>query len=241
MRKITLIAFGILLSIVFFGAESRARSNAITEAYLKAFGRPPEPKEIDYWKKADGFGNNSNKLIASLKNYLVSPQGEPELIGVINRSYMGSFARAPKNKENLYWKNEIYAKKFGYEDLIKFHREWLKSDKGSADRTYAITQGYLTGIGRAPHPGDLEYWREKIKQDGSNYTDIVNANITFILETGNHKEFIETVKRAYAAANLPAPSGSQITAIRLKIQDKPMVFSKLVEFVKNFKGTNKID
>lgn len=262
MKKVTFLLSAIFLTAALFGwnlsavsaqdIASNEREEHINVAYREVFGRNPNPKERQYWKNQFGWTHASNvdegedaskafkKLKGWLRDYLVKPEGEPELIGVLNRSYKNSFGREPKKEENAYWKKEIYAKKFGYEDLVKFQREWLKSDQGSADRAYLIMQAYLNGIGRAPNPADSEYWQGKIKSDGTVYKELLNAVITYILggSQTQAEEFRETVKRAFAAAKMPVPSNDDVVQIRLRIQNKKLDFKQLTEYVASKKWAN---
>lgn len=244
----------IALTLAVFGfasaTETRAQLNlkgtgafggCVSDAYQIAYGRSASPPELGNWRKAgfdesDCRSDEKERLIEKLKAIFRTGAGYVELNGMITRCYKHSFAREPKAGDLKYWITEIQINKknLGYSELMNAQRQWLKDEKNQADRTYAIYQAYLNGIGRAPYPGDLEYWRNKMTQDGSNYTDCLKANIAYILGStqAQAKEFSETVKRAYAKAGLQAPTSDQIAQIRVKIQNRKLDFNDMVEFVK---------
>ncbi len=237
-------AFGLALA-----AESRAQINmkgtgafggCVSEAYKIAYGRSASPQELGEWRKA-GFDesdcspyDDTPQVAEKLKAKLRTAQGATELANAIRRGYEDSFGRKPKTEESSYWTTEIAGKQknFGYMDIINAHRLWLKDEKNQPDRTYATYQAYLNGIGRVPNPGDLDYWRNRMKQEGLNYTDCYKANIIYI--TGNSpsqvQERLETIKRAFAVVRLPMTPERQSQISALVVKKKPD-FNRLKELI----------
>jgi hypothetical protein len=246
-RLFTLICLAIFACLS--AVESRAQitmkgtgawNGCVVEAYQQAFGRSASPQELSVWKKIGADNSDcgpevNSRVLEALKSKLRAPEGAKELADTISRAYQHSFGRAPNAGDLNYWTAEIFARQqnLGYAEIMNSHRLWLKNDKNQGDRTYAVYQAYLNGIGRAPNPGDLEYWRNRMKEDGSNYTDCLKANVLYI--TGNSpaqvQERLETIKRAFAVAKLGSPNGpmqSQMSA--LVVQKKPH-FKRLTELV----------
>jgi hypothetical protein len=219
--------------------NDEASNGCVSNAYRIVFGRSPQPPELVDWRKAGFDDTNCGsapyvEVIQKLKATLRTPQGANELANTIRRGYEDSFGRKPKTDESDYWTIEIVAKQknFGYMDIIDAHRLWMKDEKNLAYRTYATYQAYLNGIGRAPFPGDLEYWRNRMKQEGLNYKDCYKANITYI--TGNSpaqvQERLETIKRAFAVARLPMTAERQSQISVLVVKKKPD-FKRLTELI----------
>jgi hypothetical protein len=251
MLKKSLLLFVCLIAFGFASAaESYAQLNTkgaaafggcVSDAYQIAFGRSASPQELGEWRKAGFDEANCNpyddtpQVVEKLKATLRTPQGAKELANTIKRGYEDSLGRAPKAADLDYWTTEIAGKQknLGYTDIINAHRLWLKDDKHQADRTYAIYQAYLNGIGRAPSAGDLEYWRNRMKQDGSNYLDCFKANIIYITGSSSAQvqERQETIKRAFAMAHLAPPTPQmQSQTSALIVQKKPH-FKRLTELV----------
>jgi hypothetical protein len=249
MLKKCLFTLLLLIAFSLAAGESRAQLNTkgagawndcVAEAYRLVFGRSASPQELGNWRKA-GVDNSecgpeaSEQVVAKLKASLRTPQGANELADTIRRSHEDSFGRAPKAAELSFWTTEIAGKQknLGYKEMLDAHRQALKDDKNQSDRTYAIYQAYLNGIGRAPNPGDLDYWRNRMKQDGSNYTDCLKANAAYI--AGNSadqvKERLETIKRAFATARLAPPTPEMQSQTSALIVKRKPIFKPLTELI----------
>jgi hypothetical protein len=240
MRKIASAAGVILLLGTACLFEARAQlggdkfkesnaSDSYTRGYLEVFGRPPLPKESQYWRKQQ---MPYSQMINEMKAWLRKPEGAQDLSETIERSYQNSFGRAPKPEELAYWQAEVKAKHYGYTHLIEHSRQWLKGG-GAAEREPLIKRAYEQAFGRNPTGEELSYWQQQIGKDGTNYSELVEKCIDWMLGSSPEQiaELKGTIKRAYLATKRPAPSDAQTKHWMVQASAKRLTYQLLVILV----------
>lgn len=239
MKRILLIVIGFVLAGTLFAAETRAQfkggadlresSVNIAGVFQKVFGRDPTAAEK---AESQSLANDSAALEANLKASLKQPKGAEELRLVIDRAYNRSFGRASTANNLAYWQARIKNENLGYADLMNASREWLK--KNATERQETIQRAYLWALGRDPLPGDMDYWSQEVQANGTNYVEIRDACVNYML--GSKKAQIEELRdvilRAHQAANLPTPKESEIKKWMTEVSAKKFTYHKLVKELK---------
>ncbi|HEX8844437.1 MAG TPA: hypothetical protein VF791_07325 [Pyrinomonadaceae bacterium] len=239
LRRILLTVIGFVLAGTLFAAETRAQFKGGADlrepgmntagVFQKVFGRDPTAAEKAEWAS---LANDEAVLESNLKTLLKQPKGAEELRLVIDRAYNRSFGRASTAKNMAYWQARIKNEILGYADLMNASREWLK--KNATERQETIQRAYLWALGRDPLPGDMDYWSQEVQAKGTNYVEIRDACVNYML--GSKKDQIEELRgvilRAHAAANLPAPKDSEIKKWMVEVSAKKFTYHRLVKELK---------
>jgi hypothetical protein len=194
MRRIASAAGVLLLLGTACLSEARAQfggdkfkessaSDSYTRGYLEVFGRPPLPKESQYWRKQQ---MPYSQMINEMKAWLRKPEGAKDLSETIERSYQNSFGRAPTADELAYWQSEVKAKHYGYTHIVEHSRTWLKGG-GADERVALIKRAYERAFGRSPTAKEIDYWREQVRDNGTNYSELVEKCIDWMLGREVHR------------------------------------------------------
>ncbi len=151
-------------------------------------------------------------MVDELKAWLRKPEGAQDLSETIERSYMNSFGRAPSPSELGYWVSEVKAKHYGYSHIVDYSRAWLKTAAGSGEREPLIERAYKRAFGRPAKPNEVSYWRAQIGKDGTNFTDLVEKCVSYMLGSSPEQlgELSDTIRRAHKALGRPAPGDAQM-------------------------------
>jgi hypothetical protein len=242
MRKIVSVTCLVILLGVGCAAEARAQFGAgekfkestaaesYAEGHLEVFGRPPLPNEATYWKAQQ---LTRTQMIDQLKLWLRKPEGSGELSATIERSYMNSFGRKPTPEELAYWQAEVKAKHYGYTHIIDASRQWLKSAAGAADREPTIDRAYTRAFGRKAKPQEMSYWKSKMQQEGTTFTELVDRCIDWMLGSGPEQigELKGTILRAYSALKRSPPNEDQLKYWMAQASAKRLTYQLLVALI----------
>lgn len=242
MRKIASAAGVILLLGTACLFEARAQlgggefkessaSDSYTRGYLEVFGRPPVPKESQYWRKQQ---MPYSQMINEMKAWLRKPEGAKDLSETIERSYENSFGREPKPDELAFWQSEVKAKHYGYTHIVEHSRQWLKQNGGN-ERVEVIERAYNHAFGRTPTPAERSYWDKQIAKDGTNYSELVEKCIDWMLGSSPEqiKDLKETINRAHQFAGRPAPNDAQMKHWMTQVGAKRLTFRTLLVLIKS--------
>lgn len=212
--------------------ESKA-SDSYTRGYMEVFGRPPVPKESQYWRQQQ---MPYSQMIDEMKAWLRKPEGAKDLSETIERSYQNSFGRAPKPDELAYWRSEVKAKHYGYTHIIQHSRDWIKKN-GDKEREEVIERAYKHAFGRLPKYSELSYWDKQMAKDGTNYSELVEKCIDWMLGSSPEqiKDLRETIKNAYMFAGKPSPNEAQMNHWMAEASAKRLTFQTLLILVKKSK------
>ena len=196
---------------------------------MEVFGRPPLPKESDYWRKQQ---MPYSQMINEMKAWLRKPEGAKDLSETVERSYQNSLGRAPTSDELAYRQSEVKAKHYGYTHIIDYSRQWLKGG-GAAEREPLIRRAYERAFGRPPTASELGYWQQQIGKDGTNYSELVEKCIDWMLGSSPDQiaELKGTIRRAYLATKRPAPSEAQTKHWMTQVSAKRLTYQLLVILV----------
>ena len=171
-----------------------------------------------------------SQMIDELKAWLRKPEGAGDLSETIERAYMNSFGRAPSSGELAYWQSEVKAKHYGYSHIVDYSRQWLKSAGGSGEREPLIVRAYRRAFGRPAKANEISYWKAQIQKDGTNYSDLVDKCVAYMLGSAPEQigELKETIVRAHSAAGRPAPTENQMKHWMSQTSAQRLTFEALV-------------
>jgi hypothetical protein len=122
-----------------------------------------QEQTIQLCKNAN-YSNNNNSTI---------PDDYRQLSTMINSSYQEVFGRDPSTEETKYWVRRSQSESLNRNRLIEYHRQWLK---GGGDLDGTIIRSYKAVLARQPNRGEINYWRERIRQSGEIYTDLLEVH-----------------------------------------------------------------
>jgi len=247
MKKILLIALGLLFVNGLMVAESRAQpqrrtppgpakitnnESLINDAFHAAFGRNATAGEIDQWKKSD---LTKDDLVAKLVESLKSRAGAEELRKTIERSYPNSFGRGPAPKEIDFWQLEAKAKGYGFDGLYAAYRDWLKTPAADSERKSIVFKSCFEALGRIPNVSESNQWRDMIEKTGEAYFQMVifTHNLLFAGNPDYEKERNGMIKRAFLTAGKPQPTDGDYKFWMPEIEKQDLTFKKLVAILRN--------
>ena len=107
--------------------DRNLRLSAVKQSYIDAFGRAPQPDEINYW-----MGSVNTYAEMRKKHVEWFSSRNEEWVKVINASYQMAFKRAPKAEELAYWKGQP-ARAFW--ELVVQHDEFIKNNPQLGPKT----------------------------------------------------------------------------------------------------------
>jgi|GEM_PF-3260606 len=250
MKKILLIALGLVLINGLVNAEARAQGSdepflkskvannesGINGAFSRAFGREANLDEVDRWKNSD---LTVGGLINRLHEVLKSRAGADELRKTIGRSYTKSFGREPIPKELAFWTLEAKAKGYGFTELVAAHGDWLKTPDADSERKSLVFRNFFEAYGRLPSVSESNGYRDDIEKLGMNYSELLEWNMdrmllpaTFIVAGEKHEALVnelhDMIKRAFLTAGKGQPSEAQYIEWTAKVKAQKLTFKKVV-------------
>lgn len=108
--------------------DVQLRYRVINNSYLSAFGRYPEPREVEYWKKGS---ETFTELFASHKKFLTDYREEWKK--VVKFSYLQCMNREGRPEEIDYWMKQTAVQTFAdikvhHSSNRKYEPEWNRVD-----------------------------------------------------------------------------------------------------------------
>ncbi len=103
----------------------------VSDSYFKAFGRPANKAEENYWMgqpDSDPRVQSLQSLIDNHRNWLKTNDGERK--AMIKRSYQAVVNRSPKPGEMQHWDNVVRQSGYTFEELKSFHHEYKRNNPG---------------------------------------------------------------------------------------------------------------
>jgi hypothetical protein len=97
-------------------------------SYFTVFGRSPTGAESGLWQNLQPINQVHFEKIRM--DYLVSPEGAAELIGVVSRGFHQVFQRSPTATEQQEWQTKIKTSKLKYQDFVMAVKGAAGADPG---------------------------------------------------------------------------------------------------------------
>ncbi|HEY1112015.1 MAG TPA: hypothetical protein VGE66_00580 [Chitinophagaceae bacterium] len=172
-KNLLWILFTLCTAMTTFAQGSR--SERVIASYMIAFGRPPQPAEINYWLTdplslkpvsdlVEKHRENMNRVDRSLR------------LTAVKQSYIDAFGRAPRPDEVDYWMGSVNT----YAEMRKKHVEWFAARPDEWSKV--IQASYQTAFKRAPKAGELAYWKG---QPARSFWELVVQHDEFIRNNPN--------------------------------------------------------
>jgi hypothetical protein len=166
--------------------------NMIEQTYIYSFGRKPKPEELDYWVqeiagKKKKFG--AYDLVNFQRQYLKSPENDPERRLAIMNAYLHSLGRFPEQGDIDFWMKQMLANGSTFFDISQAGSQWILGSGGDQQKEMHETALRAFGYAKVSNPNEMQIqavidqYKKFVKEMSGLYSKQVRVNFWYMVMT----------------------------------------------------------
>ena len=153
---------------------------------------------------------------------IARPAGAALRAEAIDNAYLEVYGRPSTAVEQASWDAQVKAGKAWFASIVV--KESAKLNASSAERSAMIGRAYQRAEGRAPYPGDAQFWGPK----SEHFREIIAAERAWLYTDKGANELVAVVGRAWLAKYGTPATDANTKAMLIKATPTRMIFAEMV-------------